>query len=143
MPDVPHILLVEDNPAYARLTELTLDEGFAGAVRVTHVQTMGDALRTLADEDAARPDVLVVDLGLPDAQGIQVIVQLHAAGAPPVVVLSGLEGDGLWASLKDAGAAAHVLKGREYEDLAAAITSAIAGGEADGRPGQGPATSWR
>lgn len=127
MTAIPHVLLVEDNPGYAHLAQVTLEEGFAGAVHVTHVHTMGEALRLLADEHASRPDVVVVDLGLPDAGGTDVVVHLHAAGAPPLVVLSGLDSAGLAAALKDAGAVGHVLKGREYEDLAPAIASALAG----------------
>jgi DNA-binding response OmpR family regulator len=125
VPDIPHVLLVEDNPGYAHLTQLMLEEGFAGAVRVSHVPTMGEALSVLADEAAARPDAVVVDLGLPDAEGTEVVVRLHAAGAPPLVVLSGLGTAGLAEASMDAGAVAYVLKGCEVDDLTTAVTTAL------------------
>ncbi len=126
-PRIPHthVLLVEDNPAYARLTALILEECFAGNVRVTHATTLGRALQQLAEDPA---DVVVVDLGLPDAQGTEVVVRLREAQAPPVVVLSGLDTEGLPDRLREAGVAAHVSKGRELDELPAAIRAALADG---------------
>ncbi len=125
---VPRVLLIEDSDSCARLTELTLDEDFAGAVDVSRVPSLTQALTVLAG--GAGPDVIVTDLGLPDATGVEIVTRLRAAASPPVVVLSGLETPGMAAALAAAGAAGHVVKGHEQQALAAAITAAMTSGSA-------------
>jgi CheY-like chemotaxis protein len=110
----------------ARLTELTLDEDFDGAVSVTHARSLGEALALISSAPAH--DVVVADLGLPDAHGAEIITRLRAASSPPIVVLSGLDTPGIEATLQAAGAASHVLKGHEHVVLAAAITAAMTAG---------------
>jgi CheY-like chemotaxis protein len=122
---IPHVLLVEDNLSCARLTELTLEEDMHGDVTVTHARSLAEALDVLAADEGSRPHVVVADLGLPDAHGLDVVARLRTAGAPPIIVLSGLDADGIGAALEAAGAVAHVLKGNEHHALAAAITAAV------------------
>jgi len=81
-----NILLVEDNPGDARLFKEALNEAYAQNYTLLHCTSLAQALDRLP---TAQPDVIVVDLGLPDAFGIDV-VQRTRMGAPavPVVVLS-------------------------------------------------------
>ena len=86
-PAAPRILLLEDDPAIARTAAYALQrEGLA----VTHVLLVGEA-RTLATRD--RPDALVLDIGLPDGNGIDLCRELRqhadaAVRALPILMLS-------------------------------------------------------
>src|SRR5271168_4517079 len=87
------ILLVEDNAGDARLVrQMLMDEGFRHT-ELMHVECMLEAERYLAENVV---DVMVLDPGLPDAQGLGAIRRAHAA-APrvPLVVLTGLDDESL------------------------------------------------
>ncbi len=114
---------MEDSDAYAHLARFMLDEHFGSAVSVVHARSLAEALRLIAT--AGPHDVVVADLGLPDARGIEVVEHLRAATPAPVVVLSGLGTPGTDAAVRAAGAVGHVVKGGEHVALAAAITAAI------------------
>src|SRR6266704_4263848 len=92
-------LLVEDSPEDALLLRVTLGKQGPHNIELTHVTCMSDAEKHLANHVV---DVVLLDLGLPDAQGLGAIRQAHAA-APrvPLVVLTGLE---------DESVAAHALQ---------------------------------
>src|SRR6185436_5995282 len=86
------VLLVEDNRGDARLLrEMFSEQGPPHNVELTHVGCMGDAEKHLAERGF---DVILLDLGLPDAQGLGAVRRAHAA-APrvPLVVLTGLDDD--------------------------------------------------
>lgn len=89
------ILLVEDNPGDARLAIEALKDGRVGN-RVTVVADGEQALRFLHGEapftDAARPDLVLLDLGLPGKSGGDVLTEIRAdpiLAALPVAVLTG------------------------------------------------------
>jgi len=84
-----HLLLIEDNPGDARLmSEYLLDD------EITHyeIQQFGrlaDGLKHLAEQT---PDIILVDLDLPDSQGMGTFKNLHtAAPQVPIVILTGLK----------------------------------------------------
>jgi len=87
MPDeTVGILLVEDNPGDARLFKEALKEVYSSRFDLVHCQSLGRALDYLAH---ATPTVIVVDLGLPDASGLEVVKKMRAAALTiPVVVLT-------------------------------------------------------
>ena len=63
-------LLVEDNPADARLIREMLKEAPAGAFQLQQVARLDSALERLRQETF---DVVLLDLGLPDSQGMQTL----------------------------------------------------------------------
>ena len=80
-----HILLVEDDPAIARSIVFALERG---GLAVTHCLLLLDARRQLATRP---PDVLVLDIGLPDGNGLDLCRELRhspATRALPVLMLS-------------------------------------------------------
>jgi DNA-binding response OmpR family regulator len=81
------LLLVEDNQGDARLLQEMLNERSMNGTEVSHVTTMSDAESHLGMHVV---DIIVLDLGLPDTQGVEAIRRAHAA-APhiPLVVLTG------------------------------------------------------
>jgi PAS domain S-box-containing protein len=103
-------LLVEDNPADARLIREMLKEHTASTFEVRHVTRLDMALECLCEETF---DVLLLDLGLPDTQGMETLVVAHkACGGVPIVVLTGLDDEQLALEVMRAGAQDYLVKGR-------------------------------
>jgi diguanylate cyclase (GGDEF)-like protein/PAS domain S-box-containing protein len=105
---ITRLLLVEDNAGDARLIREMLDEPGSRQIELTHVPCMRDAERHLAQHAT---DIIVLDLGLPDAQGLEAVQRGHAA-APrtPLVVLTGLDDESLAELALQAGAQEHLIK---------------------------------
>ena len=104
------LLLVEDNQGDARLLQEMLNEPSLNGTEVSHVTTMSDAESHLGRNVV---DIIVLDLGLPDAQGLEAIRRAHAA-APriPLVVLTGFDDESLAARALQEGAQDYLLKGQ-------------------------------
>jgi two-component system cell cycle response regulator len=82
------ILLVEDNPGDARLLREALGEIAGVTFELTVIETLARALETLS---ARAFDIGLLDLGLPDARGLEVVRRIHSkAPDMPLVVLSAL-----------------------------------------------------
>jgi signal transduction histidine kinase len=113
------VLLVEDNPGDAMLLQALLDEeadagragdGTARAVAVRWVQRLSAAREALADGSPV--DVVLLDLTLPDARGLDTVSQVRAAAPSlPVVVLTGLDDEGVALRAMQAGAQDYLVKG--------------------------------
>lgn len=118
------VLLVEDDPADARLIELALGE--LGDVRFE--LTWCDALKkALGHLDEQAYDVVLLDLDLPDAQGLATFERVRfVAPGLPVVVLSGRDDPALALSMVRAGAQDCLVKGDVDEvALARALQYAV------------------
>jgi PAS domain S-box-containing protein len=103
------ILLLEDDPDLAEFLELILAETGAG-FHVTHVARLADALLCLS---SAVFDVVLLDLGLEDSQGIGTLIKLYAqAPAMPIVVLTGQNDAELDTRLLQEGAQDYLIKGQ-------------------------------
>jgi diguanylate cyclase (GGDEF)-like protein/PAS domain S-box-containing protein len=103
------LLLVEDNPGDARLLREMFNDQGSENVELTHVKSIGDAEKHLLDHAV---DIIVLDLGLPDAQGVSAVRRTHAA-APhiPLVVLTGLDDEVMAAQALQEGAQDYLIKG--------------------------------
>lgn len=105
------VVLVEDAIPYARLVELILADAVPGGVEVRHHERVGTAVEDLRERGA---DCVLLDLGLPDANGLEAVSWvLNAAGGAPVVVLSGHDDDELAVAAIRAGAQDYLVKGQE------------------------------
>jgi signal transduction histidine kinase len=104
------ILLVEDNPGDARLLREMFNEQSSLDTELTHVESMSEAERHLAEHAV---DIILLDLGLPDAQGLEAVRRAHAA-APrvPLVVLTGLDDESLATQALQEGAQDYLIKGQ-------------------------------
>jgi diguanylate cyclase (GGDEF)-like protein/PAS domain S-box-containing protein len=102
------VLLVEDNAGDARLLREMFNEQDSRTTELTIVQSMGDAEKYLAEDTC---DIVLLDLGLPDAQGLAAVRRAHAA-APrvPLVVLTGLDDETLATQALQEGAQDYLLK---------------------------------
>ena len=107
---IKRLLLIEDNPGDARLLREMLNEQGSHSTEVVHVACMADAETHLA---AHAVDMILVDLGLPDAQGLVAVSRAHAA-APrvPLVVLTGFDDESLAVQALQQGAQDYLIKGQ-------------------------------
>ena len=118
------VLLIEDNPGDARLLREMFDEGGLRETEVTHVETLAGGESLLAGRAF---DLVLLDLGLPDAQGLEAVRRAHAA-APrvPLVVLTGLDDESLAVRALQEGAEDYLVKGQiESRGLLRALRYAI------------------
>src|SRR3954465_12546914 len=116
------ILLVEDDDGDALLVEELLD--ISGAlVEITRAATLADALRT----NLAAIDCVLLDLDLPDAQGLSGLHRLKADRADlAVLVLTGLDDDRRGNEAVGAGAQDYLVKGQiDGQGLARAVRYAV------------------
>ncbi|MEW5931021.1 MAG: ATP-binding protein [Gemmatimonadota bacterium] len=104
------ILLVEDNPGDARLIRETLREAESFPFQLTHADRLAAAEERLAAEAF---DVVLLDLSLPDAHGLETVRRTLAAGAEvPIIVLTGLDDETTAVAAVQAGAQDYLVKGR-------------------------------
>lgn len=117
------LLVVEDDPRMrAVLLELLDSKRFS----VTWVATAGEALKVM---EADPPELALVDLGLPDLDGVALIARLttRLSGLPVVVLTAATEPGRIFASLK-AGARGYLFKEDVVTRVASALDEAAAGG---------------
>jgi DNA-binding response OmpR family regulator len=104
------LLLVEDSPGDVRLFTETIKEARAFQFELEHRDTIDKALAFLAQ---SRPDMIVLDLGLPDGGGVEAIQKVQrAAPDVPLVVLTGLDDEAAAVEALHAGAQDYLIKAR-------------------------------
>ncbi|HTS50127.1 MAG TPA: response regulator [Bryobacteraceae bacterium] len=109
------ILLVEDNPIDARLLREMVREGGAGRLHLEHVGLLAEALDFLSQQQF---DVVLLDLSLPDARGLETVTSVHAHSPKvPIVVLTSLDDEAIGVRAVRAGAQDYLIKGRVGGDL--------------------------
>lgn len=113
------VLVIDDEPAIRRLLASTLDRaGIAHA----EAATAGDALRLAGATPA--PLVALLDLGLPDRDGLEIVPQLAALGLS-VIILTARDATQEKVAALDLGADDFVTKPFDSEELLARIRSAL------------------
>jgi diguanylate cyclase (GGDEF)-like protein/PAS domain S-box-containing protein len=118
------VLLVEDNPGDARLIREMFKEPSSQDVELAHVDCMADAETHLAGHAV---DIILLDLGLPDTQGLEAVRRAHAAASRvPLVVLSGLDDEKIALQAMQEGAQDYLIKGQiEPRELFRALRYAV------------------
>jgi signal transduction histidine kinase len=119
-----NLLLVEDSPSDARMMEAYLYEGLVGVGSIERESTLEGGLARLRRGDI---DAVLLDLGLPDSDGLETFRQVLADyPGVPVVIVSGLNDAGVAEEAVGLGAQDYVLKDSATpKDLARAVTYAI------------------
>ncbi len=103
------ILLVEDDPGCARLLEIVLSHCQYDIFEVHRAETLATAIHTLTQWNA---NLVLLDLGLPDSQGLDTFVRMHAAvPSVPIIVLTGTADEELAARTIQQGAQDFIVKG--------------------------------
>ena len=129
-----HVLVVEDDPDGNELITTILERYGA---RVTSVGTAADALDALDEE---KPDVVVSDIGLPDADGLELIKMIRGrafGGDVPAIALTAYASRQDAAKAIAAGFDAHVAKPVQPCILGAAVARLVASGRAGATASQG------
>lgn len=104
------LLLVEDNLGDARLLREMLNEQGMHKTELMHVECLRDAEKRLAEYAV---DLILLDLGLPDAHGLGAVRRAHAvAPRVPLVVLTSLDDEALAAQALQEGAQDYLIKGQ-------------------------------
>ncbi|MDZ7970098.1 MAG: response regulator [Nostoc sp. DedSLP03] len=109
------VLLVEDNPGDVLLLQELFKEVTTVAVELMPVERLSEAVNYLTNETF---DVILLDLSLPDSQGLQTFVIAHnQAKATPIIVLTGINDETLATSAMQQGAQDYLVKGQVTGDL--------------------------
>ena len=112
-----HVLLIEDNPGDVRLLRALLQETGSSQFELVHAERFSDALMRLSER---RFDVVLLDLSLPDAQGIETISRLGGqAEGTPIVILTGLNDEEIAIRALQQGAQDYLVKGQADGELLA------------------------
>jgi two-component system KDP operon response regulator KdpE len=112
---VNRILIVDDEPQLVRTLRINL---LARQYDVVVATGGAEALRVAAE---SRPDLVVLDLGLPDLDGVEVIRRLRAWSPVPILVLSGRADSRDKVEALDAGADDYVTKPFSIDELLARV----------------------
>jgi DNA-binding NarL/FixJ family response regulator len=121
------VLVVDDEPSLRRLLVLLLERD----PRFTVVGQAGDGDAALAEVDRLDPDLLLLDLGLPGRDGLEVLQALEARPRPTTVVLTGFTDPATHDRARSLGAADCIVKGADPAELLERLGGA-AGGRATG-----------
>jgi two-component system KDP operon response regulator KdpE len=121
------VLVVEDDDAVRALISLTVQQlGW-------HVEEAATAQAAMLAVEASPPDLVLLDIGLPDASGLDVLRRIRRLSATPVVVLSGASDDASKVALLDAGADDYLVKPIGAAELQARLRAHARRLEADRR----------
>jgi two-component system KDP operon response regulator KdpE len=129
---VPVAIVIEDEPQIRRFVRLALEE------EGWNVQESATMRRGLIDAGTRRPDLVILDLGLPDGDGVDLVADLRQWSAVPVIVLSARIDEADKIAALDAGADDYLTKPFGIGELLARVRAALrrqhkAGGDTSAR----------
>lgn len=109
------ILVIEDNPDISRVVQYELEQAGFGVLAASD----GISGLTLAREE--HPDLVILDLGLPDIEGAEVTRRLRKSGSVPIIILTALDSLDRKLALLEAGADDYMTKPFHPEELVARV----------------------
>ena len=113
------VLIVDDDLAIRRLLARTLDRAGYDIVEAA------DARAALAARDIDKPDLVLLDLGLPDRDGLELLPLFVRSPGPAVIVLTARDATGEKVAALDLGADDYVTKPFDTEELLARVRSSL------------------
>ena len=113
------ILAIEDDPSIRAALERGLVE------RGHTVQTAGTGIAGLEAVLGERPDLVLLDLGLPDVDGLTVIGMIRAASSVPIIVITAVDDDPTMVRALDSGADDYVVKPFRLDQVTARIRAVM------------------
>lgn len=119
MSQPPLILVVDDEISIRRLIRAALERA---AYRVREAETGADALKAAADGE---PRVILLDLGLPDRHGLELIPLLRKQSPAPILIVSARDATEEKVAALDLGATDYVTKPFDTEELLARVRAAL------------------
>ncbi len=115
----PKILVVEDDPAITNLMRTTLD------TQEYQYHTAKNGAEALLDAVSYNPDVIILDLGLPDMDGVEIIHKVRGWSMVPIIVVSARSEDQDKVEALDAGADDYLTKPFSIDELLARLRVAL------------------
>lgn len=115
----PKILVVEDDPAITNLIRTTLD------TQEYQYHTAKNGAEALLDAVSYNPDVIILDLGLPDMDGVEIIHKVRGWSLVPIIVVSARSEDQDKVEALDAGADDYLTKPFSIDELLARLRVAL------------------
>ena len=122
------VLVVDDDPAIRRTLAINL------RARDYEVETAGDGRSALQSVDERVPDVVLLDLGLPDLDGVTVLERLRGFTDVPIIVVSARTGSDDKVEALDLGADDYITKPFSLEELLARVRAATRRAATEGPP---------
>jgi DNA-binding NarL/FixJ family response regulator len=115
------VLVVDDHPAFRRALSSALN--LVGDIEVAGEASGGIAACTEAE--ALGPDIIIMDLSMPDLSGIEAMRRIHERHPDlPVVILTAHADDGVEREAREAGASGFLAKGTGLRDLVVVLHEA-------------------
>lgn len=123
---MPHVLVIEDDPQVRRgLLEALAENDFATTSAATGVAGLQAAV-------AAAPDLIVLDLGLPDVHGTELLRMLRAISQVPIIVATACDEERQIVAVLDAGADDYLVKPFGGGQLVARVRAVLRRGRVSG-----------
>ncbi len=123
--DFEKVLIVDDHPLFCDALSMTLQS----VARIGEIHTadrLEDAIELIAK--GFRPDAVMLDLNLPDVDGLEGLIRLKSVASVPVIVVSSLSENRVISQVINAGASGYVPKHSQREIFRAAIETVQTGG---------------
>src|SRR5437870_6408668 len=119
MPSTPAVLLIEDEQQIRRFLRVTLPEEDFQLIE------SGTGVEGLSKFHSEAPDLVLVDLGLPDIDGLEVITQIRKTSMVPIIVLSARGQEQHKVDALDRGADDYITKPFTMGELMARLRAAL------------------
>jgi two-component system, OmpR family, KDP operon response regulator KdpE len=125
---IARILVIDDEPQIRKFLRISLS---AYGYEVVEAVRGEDGIAKCA---TARPDLVILDLGLPDLDGQEVIARIREWSKIPIIVLSVRAGEAEKVAALDRGADDYVTKPFGIQELLTRVRAALRGRSQDGKP---------
>lgn len=126
----PKILVVEDDPAISNLIRTTLD------TQKYQYHTAQTGSSALMEAVSYNPDVIILDLGLPDMEGVEIIKKVRGWSRMPIIVVSARTEDRDKVDALDAGADDYLTKPFSIDEFLARLRVALRRSQTEGAAGE-------
>ena len=126
----PKILVVEDDPAISNLIRTTLD------TQEYQYHTAQTGSSALMEAVSYNPDVIILDLGLPDMEGVEIIKKVRGWSRMPIIVVSARTEDRDKVDALDAGADDYLTKPFSIDECLARLRVALRRSQTEGAAGE-------
>ena len=113
------ILIIDDEPQIRKLLEINLE---SNGYKVSQATTANEGLKIAANHP---PDLILLDIGLPDKNGQELLVELRTWFNHPIIILSVMDGEEAIVQALDNGANDYVTKPFRANELLARIRSCL------------------
>lgn len=118
MGDKVVVLIIDDEPAIRKLLKTSLPDGY----KSLEAETGKEGLKLTATNN---PNIILLDLGLPDVDGVEITKQIREFSKVPIIVLSAREQEGDKVAALDAGANDYLTKPFGVAELHARMRAAL------------------